>query len=127
MSIALAIADLKSSLTDLSWISTVHEVERDPGGNYSVYLLPNSSLVSRNVSQIKGHVYGLTLRLTIAGKTATASNVFAKMDALEAAIETDPRRDGNAQTTSIGEEWEQIETENGFMNFEIPVFLQINS
>jgi hypothetical protein len=128
MSVTAAIADLSASIMNLSWVSAVHEVDRDPGGNYSVYLLPAGVGVQRNISSIKRHMYAFTLKLSIGGANATAANIYEKMSELEGAVELDQRRSENAITTFVGEEWELSETEeaiNGFVSFEVPVFIQI--
>jgi hypothetical protein len=130
MSVTAAIADLSAAILNLSWVTSVHEVDRDPGGNYSVYLLPAGVGVVRNITSIKRHLYAFKLKLSIGGNNATAANIYTKMSELEEAVELDQHRDGNAMTTFIGEEWELTETEeaiNGFVSFEVPVFMEINN
>ena len=128
MSVKQAVDDLSRTIKALSWVADVREVDGDPGGAYSVYLLPNDVAVNRNVTQIKSHLYAMELRLVVSGKAATASNIFTRQKALEDAIEDDRRRSGNAQDTYMGETWELAEeTENGFMSYSIPVFMNINN
>jgi hypothetical protein len=117
MSISLAITNLVSVIEALTWVTDAKEVEQDPGSQYTVYLLPDGATVLRDMTRIK----------SVAGKLATGSNVFAKMQALEDAIEADRRRDGNAQTTYIGEEWELVEEfKQGYSAFEVPVSIDIH-
>ena len=120
-----AIKDLKATIKALSWVRDCHEVERDPSGACSVYLLPEGVEVQRNITQIKGHIYSLTVRIVIAGKDATTSNVFMRQQALEDAVEYDQRRGGQAQTTYMGEQWNEVETKTGFSSFENQIYIQI--
>lgn len=128
MSVTLAIANLVADIKAVTWVKAVHEIDKDPGGNYSVYLLPAGVGVDRNMTEIKRHLYEFKLKLSIGGNNATASNIFEKMSALEDAVEEDQKRSGHAITTYIGDEWELTETEEavqGFVSFEVPVFMQI--
>ena len=120
-----AIKDLKATIQALDWVGGVFEVERDPSGSCSVYLLPESAEVRRNISQIKGHNYALTVRIAITGKDATASNIFMQQQALEDAVEYDQRRGGAAQTTWVDEQWTEVETKTGFIAFENTINIQI--
>ena len=120
-----AIKDLVATIKALEWVGGVYEVERDPSGVCSVYLLPESVEVLRNVSQVKGHIYALTVRIAAVGKDATGRNIFKWQDSLEDAIEYDHRRGGAAQTTYIGEQWTEVETKTGFIAFENTINIQI--
>ncbi len=128
MDITSATKHLIMSINSLSWVHGVKESEQDPGGKYTVYLLPAGVEVTRNMSQIKNRTYIFKLRLAASGGMATPTNIFRKMEELEGAIEKDPRRGGNAQTTYIGEAWEGLEDfKHGFAAFEVPVAVDIHS
>ena len=122
-----AINDLLEVIKGLAWVSSVKESEQAPGGEYTVYLLPEGVEVTRNMSNIKNRTYIFKLRVAFSGNRATANNVFTRMQEIEDAIETDRRRDGNAQTSYMGESWDIVDDfSKGYAAFEIQVFVDVH-
>ena len=127
MSFSTAFNDVKVAIRALGWVTSIHETEQDPGGIYSVFVLPNGYANTRELIGATTRDYSLLLRLVIAGKKADAVNVNDRLVDLEEAVEAiSTLSGGNRVRPLLDGEWTPTETPvQGYLGFETTITLTI--
>jgi len=127
MSFSTAFSDIKVAIRALTWVTSIHETEQDPGGIYSVFVLANGYENTRELIGATTRDYSLLLRIEVAGKKADAVNVNAKLVELEEAVEAVSTLSGGSQVRPLLDgEWTPTETPvQGYMGFETTITLTI--